>query len=129
MHRETTRRGYSQEDRGRAMSTRAAQIAIAIENATLYERLAREEQRMDRDLAMAREVQHHLLPPSCPSLPGAELAARYNPAHAIGGDMYDFLDYKLPHACITLGHVSGKSTSAPLYAALVSGSTRSLGHR
>src|SRR5262249_42395259 len=102
---EQTRRGYFQEDHTRAMSTLAAQIAIAIENATLYERLAREEQRLERDLAMAREVQHHLLPPSCPNLPGAELAARYNPAHAIGGDMYDFLDYKPPRACITVGDV------------------------
>src|SRR5260370_32550304 len=128
MHRETTRRGYSQEDRGRAMSTRAAQIAIAIENATLYERLAREEQRMDRDLAMAREVQHHLLPPSWSSLPGAELAARYTPAHAIGGDIYDFLDYKFPRAFITVSDVSGKGAPAALYAALVSGIVRSVAH-
>jgi sigma-B regulation protein RsbU (phosphoserine phosphatase) len=124
---EHTRRGYFQEDHVRAMSTLAAQIAIAIENATLYERLAREERRLERDLAMAREVQLHLLPPECPScLPGAELAARYNPAHAIGGDMYDFLDYKLPRAFITVGDVSGKGAPAALYAALVSGIIRSL---
>jgi sigma-B regulation protein RsbU (phosphoserine phosphatase) len=125
---EHTRRGYFQEDHLRAMSTLAAQIAISIENATLYERLAREERRMERDLAMAREVQHHLLPPSAPVLRGAELAARYNPAHAIGGDMYDFLDYKLPRACITVGDVSGKGAPAALYAALVSGIIRSLAH-
>ncbi|HEY6305371.1 MAG TPA: GAF domain-containing protein [Candidatus Angelobacter sp.] len=125
---EHTRRGYFQEDHVRAMSTLAAQIAIAIENATLYERLAREEQRLERDLAMAREVQLHLLPPSLPSLPGAELAARYNPAHAIGGDMYDFLEYKLPRACITVGDVSGKGAPAALYAALVSGIIRSVAH-
>jgi sigma-B regulation protein RsbU (phosphoserine phosphatase) len=125
---EHTRRGYFQEDHVRAMSTLASQIAISIENATLYERLAREEQRMERDLAMAREVQHHLLPPFAPLLPGAELAARYNPAHAIGGDMYDFLDYKLPRACITVGDVSGKGAPAALYAALVGGIIRSLAH-
>jgi phosphoserine phosphatase RsbU/P len=123
---EHTRRGYFSEDHVRAMSTLAAQIAISIENATLYERLAREEQRLERDLAMAREVQHHLLPPACPSLPRAELAARYNPAHAIGGDMYDFLDYKPPRACVTVGDVSGKGAPAALYAALVSGIIRSL---
>jgi sigma-B regulation protein RsbU (phosphoserine phosphatase) len=125
---EHTRRGYFHEDHVRAMSTLAAQIAISIENATLYERLAREEQRMERDLAMAREVQTHLLPPSVPDLPGVELAARYNPAHAIGGDMYDFPDYKPPRACITVGDVSGKGAPAALYAALVSGVLRSLAH-
>jgi len=56
------------------------------------------------------------------------VAARYNPAHAIGGDMYDFLDYKLPRACITVGDVSGKGAPAALYAALVSGIIRSLAH-
>src|SRR5260221_8981166 len=110
------------------MTTLAAQIAIAIENARLYERLSREEQRLERDLAMAREVQHHLLPPSCPVLKNAELAARFNPAHAIGGDMYDFLDYKTPRACITIRDVSRKGAPAALYSALVSGILRNLAH-
>lgn len=123
---EHTRRGYFNDDHLRTMTTLAAQIAIAIENAQLYERIAREEQRMERDLAMAREVQHHLLPPSCPVLKGAELAARFNPANAIGGDMYDFPDYKPPRACIMIGDVSGKGAPAALYAALVSGIVRSL---
>lgn len=121
---EHTRRGYFNEDHVRTVSTLAAQIAIAIENARLYERIAREEQRLERDLAMAREVQHHLLPPTVPRLQNAEVAARFNPAHAIGGDLYDFLDYTLPRACIVVGDVSGKGAPAALYAALVSGILR-----
>jgi len=123
---EHTRRSYFNDDHLRTMTTLAAQIAIAIENARLYERIAREEQRMERDLAMAREVQHHLLPPSCPVLKCADVAARFNPATAIGGDMYDFPDYKPPRACIVIGDVSGKGAPAALYAALVSGIVRSL---
>jgi len=123
---EHTRRGYFNDDHVRTISTLAAQIAIAIENAQLYERIAREEQRLERDLSMAREVQEHLLPPSLPVLKNAELAACFNPAHAIGGDMYDFLDYKPPRACIVVGDVSGKGAPAALYAALVSGIVRSL---
>jgi sigma-B regulation protein RsbU (phosphoserine phosphatase) len=123
---EHTRRGYFTEDHVRTITTLAAQIAIAIENATLYERIAKEEQRMERDLAMAREVQHHLLPPTCPALKNAEVAARFNPAHAIGGDMYDFLDYKQPRACLIVSDVSGKGAPAALYAALVSGIIRSI---
>jgi phosphoserine phosphatase RsbU/P len=123
---EHTRRGYFNEDHVRTMMTLASQIAIAVENATLYERLAREEQRMERDLAMAREVQHHLLPPTVPVLQNAEMATRFSPAHAIGGDMYDFLDYKAPRACIIVSDVSGKGAPAALYAALVSGVIRSV---
>jgi sigma-B regulation protein RsbU (phosphoserine phosphatase) len=43
--------------------------------------------------------------------------------------MYDFLDYKPPRACITVGDVSGKGAPAALYAALVSGIIRSLAHQ
>lgn len=123
---EHTRRGYFNEDHVRTMSTLAGQIAITIENAQLYERITLEEQRLERDLSMAREVQHHLLPPAVPVLKNAEVAARFNPAHAIGGDLYDFLDYKPPRACIAIGDVSGKGAPAALYAALVSGIVRSL---
>src|ERR1051326_2440660 len=110
---EHTRRGYFTDDHLRTVSTLAAQVAIAIENATLYERIAREEQRMERDLAMAREVQHHLLPAISPRMSGAEVAARFNPAHAIGGDLYDFLDYTLPRACIVVGVVRGAGQRYP----------------
>jgi phosphoserine phosphatase RsbU/P len=123
---EHTRKGFFTEEHVRTMTTLAAQIAIAVENARLYERIAREEQRMQRDLAMAREVQHHLLPPTVPNLRNAQVAARFNPAHDIGGDMYDFLDYKPPRACMVVSDVSGKGAPAALYAALVSGIIRSV---
>lgn len=123
---EHTRKGFFTEEHVRTITTLAAQIAIAIENATLYERIAREEQRLEHDLAMAREVQLNLLPPAVPRLKNAEVAARFSPAHAIGGDMYDFLDYLLPRACLIVSDVSGKGAPAALYAALVSGIIRSV---
>ena len=123
---EHTRKGFFTEEHVRTITTLAAQIAISIENATLYERIAREEQRLERDLAMAREVQLNLLPPAVPRLEHAQVAARFSPAHAIGGDMYDFLDYLLPRACLLVSDVSGKGAPAALYAALVSGIIRSV---
>ncbi len=47
---EHTRAHYFNEDHERAMTTLAAQIAIAIENARLYQRVAQQEQRLERDL-------------------------------------------------------------------------------
>jgi len=93
---EHTRRGYFTEDHLRTVSTLAAQVAIAIENATLYERIAREEQRMERDLAMARGSAASSASAHVSQYGRREVAARFNPAHAIGGDLYDFLDYTLP---------------------------------
>lgn len=122
---ENTRRNYYNEDHVRTLTTLASQIAIAIENARLYERVAREEQRMERDLSMAREIQVRLLPQCCPEMRGAELAAKFEPALTIGGDMFDFLEYSGGRVALTLGDVSGKGAPAALYAALVSGLLRS----
>ena len=63
---EHTKRNYFNEDHVRIMTTMAAQVAIAIENATLYERIARQEKRLEQDLALARELQFRLLPPKLP---------------------------------------------------------------
>jgi phosphoserine phosphatase RsbU/P len=122
---EHTRRGYFTEDHMRTLSTLAAQIAIAIENARLYQRVTREEQRLERDLAMAREIQFRLLPACCPTIANAELAAKFVPARELGGDMYDFIRYAGRRTAIAIGDVSGKGAPAALYAALASGILRS----
>jgi sigma-B regulation protein RsbU (phosphoserine phosphatase) len=123
---EHTRRGYFNEDHVRIMTTMAAQVAIAIENATLYERIARQEKRLEQDLALARELQFRLLPPKLPVFRHTEVASRFAPARQIGGDLYDFLKYG-GHGVtgIAVGDVSGKGAPAAIYAALVSGIVRS----
>ncbi len=123
---EHTRVNYYNDDHQRTLTTLAGQIAIAISNARLYERIYEEEQRMERDLQMAREVQIRLLPPLPAPLPNAEFAARFLPARSIGGDVYDFIPYGDGRVAIALGDVSGKAAPAALYAALVSGILRSL---
>ena len=56
----------------------------------------------------------------------ADIAAKYSPAHAIGGDMYDFLQYGGGAIGIAVGDVSGKGAPAALFAALVGGMLRSM---
>ncbi len=122
---EHTRRGYFTEDHKRTLTTLAAQIAITIENAQLYEQIARQEKRLERDLELARELQFRLLPQALPKLPNIELHAKFVPARAIGGDLYDFVSYSLSRLGIVVGDVSGKGAPAAIYAALVSGILRS----
>ena len=122
---EHTRRGFFTEDHERTITTLAAQIAIAIENARLYEEIARQERRLERDLAMARELQFRLLPQSLPKLANLEIAAKFSPARAIGGDLYDFLSYSQSRTALVIGDISGKGAPAAIYAALVSGILRS----
>jgi phosphoserine phosphatase RsbU/P len=123
---EHTRVNYFNDDHQRTLTTLAGQIAISIANARLYQRIHEEEQRMERDLDMAREVQLRLLPPTPPQPRRAEIAARFLAARAIGGDVYDFLDYGPGRTALAVGDVSGKAAPAALYAALVSGILRSL---
>ena len=122
---EHTRRGFFTEDHKRTITTLAAQVAIALENARLYEQIARQERRLERDLALARELQFRLLPPSMPKLENLEVAAKFVPARAIGGDLYDFVHYSGARLGIVIGDVSGKGAPAAIYAALVSGILRS----
>jgi sigma-B regulation protein RsbU (phosphoserine phosphatase) len=122
---EHTRRGFFTDDHRRTMMTLAAQVAIAIENARLYEEIARQERRLERDLALARELQMRLLPQSRPKLAHLDVAAKFIPARAIGGDLYDFIPYSLSRLGIVIGDVSGKGAPAAIYAALVSGILRS----
>ena len=122
---EHTRKGFFTEEHKRTITTLAAQIAIAIENARLYEEIARQERRLERDLALARELQVRLLPQTRPNLNNLDVAAKFVPARAIGGDLYDFIPYSLSRLGIVIGDVSGKGAPAAIYAALVSGILRS----
>jgi sigma-B regulation protein RsbU (phosphoserine phosphatase) len=137
---EHTRVNYYNEEHQTTLSTLAAQVAISIANARLYQRISEEEQRLERDLEMAREVQLRLLPGTPPQPRRAEIATAFLPARSIGGDVYDFIDYGTPgnalyktsqrkRIAIVLGDVSGKAAPAALYAALVSGILRSLAAR
>jgi phosphoserine phosphatase RsbU/P len=122
---EHTRRGFFTEEHLRTMTTLAAQIAIAIENARLYEEIGRQERRLERDLSLARELQIRLLPQSRPKLAHLDVAAKFVPARTIGGDLYDFIPYSMARLGLVIGDVSGKGAPAAIYAALVSGILRS----
>ena len=123
---EHTRRDYFSGEHARLVKTLAAQIAISIENARLYEKIERQEQRLEKDLQLARELQYRLLPQRIPELGNAEVAARSVPARAVGGDLYDYVSYAdTDRTAIAIGDVSGKGAPAALYGALVSGILRS----
>ena len=123
---ESPQLNYFTDEHVRILSTLAPQIAVAIENARLYERVVRSEARMERDLERAREIQLHLMPALSPTIPGLEVSARFLPARELGGDLYDFLKYGKDRHVLTIGDVSGKGAPAALYGAMTLGILRSL---
>jgi sigma-B regulation protein RsbU (phosphoserine phosphatase) len=121
---EHTKPHFFTEDHERILTTLAAQVAIAIENARLYQAVRAQERQLERDIAMAREVQLRLLPSTAPEHKNADMAVRFLPARTIGGDLYDFVEYAPGRTAIVLGDVSGKAAPAALFAAMVSGIMR-----
>ncbi len=116
--------GFERDDVD-AIGVFAAQAALAIDNARLFEeRLDRE--RLSRELAIAREVQRKLLPQKVPALGGLSIAAASVPAQEVGGDYYDFLQLDPERLAFVIADVSGKGTSAAFYMAEMQGIFRSL---
>jgi sigma-B regulation protein RsbU (phosphoserine phosphatase) len=123
---ESPQLNYFTEDHVQTLSILAANLAVALENARLYEQVADGEARMERDLQAAKRIQGALLRPVPTGDYGLDVAARYVSAREVCGDLYDFLRYGPQQLGIALGDVSGKGTAAALYGAVAIGIMRSL---
>jgi sigma-B regulation protein RsbU (phosphoserine phosphatase) len=123
---ESPQLNYFTDDHVQTLSILAANLAVSLENARLYERLARDEARLERDLQAAKRIQGALLRPVPTEDYGLDMAARYLSAREVCGDLYEFLRYGPQQLGIALGDVSGKGTAAALYGAVAIGIMRSL---
>jgi phosphoserine phosphatase RsbU/P len=108
------------------LSILAANLAVSLENARLYEQVARDEARLDRDLQAAKRIQGALIRPVPSEDYDLDMAARYLSAREVCGDLYEFLRYGPQQLGIALADVSGKGTAAALYGAVAIGIMRSL---
>jgi phosphoserine phosphatase RsbU/P len=117
------------EDHARTLVLLAPSIAIAIENARLYDELEERERLLQEDMKAAFELQTILLPAEAPEVEGLKIAIGLRPARQISGDIYDFIEYKDSHVSIAFGDSSGKGAAAALYGAMVNGLMRSIGPR
>ena len=123
---ESPQTNYFTDDHVQTLSILAANLAVSLENARLYEQVARDESRLERDLQAAKRIQGALLRTVPSEDFGLDMAARYLSAREVGGDLYDFLRYGPQQLGIALGDVSGKGTAAALYGAVAIGIMRSL---
>jgi sigma-B regulation protein RsbU (phosphoserine phosphatase) len=101
----------------------ANHFALMLENARLTERIV-EHERLQRDLALAAEVQKRLLPRQSLETAVVALAAVSLPARSVGGDYYDFLDLPGQRTAIALADVAGKGVAAALIMSVVQASLR-----
>ena len=83
---------------------------------------ARERERIEHELQVARRIQQASLPKEVPELEGWEITPYYQPAREVGGDFYDFFELQDGWVGVVVGDATGKGVPA----ALVMASTRSM---
>ncbi len=91
-----------------------------------YVREITQQQRLQQELDIAREVQSSLLPRSVPEVEGIDLAAVCLAANEVGGDYYDFIPLENHRLGIAIGDVSGKGIQAAFFMTLAKGFLQTL---
>jgi sigma-B regulation protein RsbU (phosphoserine phosphatase) len=110
----------------RLLQALSSHVAVAIQNARLFQQERRERERMSREAHEARAIQQALLPRSSPYVPGFAISGLSVPAGAVGGDWYDFIPLDDGRWGLVLADVSGKGTAAALLMSATRGMLRSL---
>lgn len=87
--------------------------AVKIENARLIQQ-AIEKEKMEKELALASQIQKNLLPGKNPECQNYDLAGYNLTCYQVGGDYYDFIELPPDRLAIVIADVSGKGVSAAL---------------
>jgi serine phosphatase RsbU (regulator of sigma subunit) len=95
------------------LASLAMQAAVAIENARFHER-ALEWQRVETDLAAARDIQRSLLPQQMPEISGYSIAAHSVTCYEVGGDYLDIVPLPSGDMIFVVADVAGKGLSSAL---------------
>lgn len=100
-------------------------MALALENARMHREIV-EKQRLEKEMALARQIQRSLLPDAPPVVPGYELAVLNEPCFEVGGDYYDFLNLGPQTLLLVIADVEGKGVSSALVMSNLQATLRAL---
>ncbi len=95
------------------LSAFASQAAVALQRARIGRDLL-ERRRLERELAIARDIQRSFLPSAAPDVPGFDLAGTSISHDEVGGDYYDFIPVSQSRLGLAIADVSGKGIPAAL---------------
>lgn len=88
-------------------------VAVAIENKRLFKRQL-EQERYDREINLAREVQQMLIPENLPYGDRYQFGSIYKPHLNVGGDYIDFLKFDEDRFVFCIADISGKGVAAAI---------------
>ncbi|MDH3198864.1 MAG: SpoIIE family protein phosphatase [Candidatus Krumholzibacteria bacterium] len=95
------------------LETFAEQLALVLQNADLLS-ASLEQERLKREVMLARDIQLSLLPAAAPSVPGLELHGIMVSSNEVGGDYYDYFPLDEHRLAVAIGDVSGKGIPAAM---------------
>lgn len=101
----------------------ANQASIAMDNARLHEEAVKQ-RALQRDLEVASQMQHALLPARSPEVAGYHFFSFYESALMVGGDYYDYVMLPEDRFAVIVGDVAGKGVSAAILMAKLSSDVR-----
>ena len=95
-------------------------VAVAVDNSLLLKEQLKQ-QKMEQELAIAKQVQESILPPDVNATSGVEIGAVYFPARDVGGDFYNVVHLTESRFLVVIGDVSNKGVPAALVMSACSG--------
>jgi serine phosphatase RsbU (regulator of sigma subunit) len=101
--------------------------ALMEETSARLRRADEDRKREAQELEAAQVIQKQFLPEEPPSLSGWNISTHYQPARAVGGDFYDFLELPDGRVAVVIGDATDKGIPAALVMATTHGILRSEG--
>jgi serine phosphatase RsbU (regulator of sigma subunit)/anti-sigma regulatory factor (Ser/Thr protein kinase)/TolA-binding protein len=115
--------GEIQDEMDIDTSTEIGEIAQAFSEITNRFRESQknlaDQERLQKEMQVAQEIQQTLLPSEFPDLEGYELASYYEAAREVGGDYYDFVEVDKDTLGIAVADVSGKGVPGSLVMTMI----------
>ncbi len=78
-----------------------------------------EKERLQKEMQVAQEIQHTLLPAAFPEIEGFEIGSYYEAAKEVGGDYFDFVEVDRDTMGIVVADVSGKGVPGSLVMTMI----------
>jgi sigma-B regulation protein RsbU (phosphoserine phosphatase) len=104
-------------------STEIGEIAQAFSDITMKLRESQvnlaEQERLQKEMQVAQEIQQTLLPSDFPQVEGYEISSYYAAAKEVGGDYYDFVEVDKDTIGIVVADVSGKGVPGSLVMTMI----------
>jgi anti-anti-sigma factor len=78
-----------------------------------------EQERLQKEMQVAQEIQHSLLPRNVPTISGYDIGSLYRAAKEVGGDYYDFVHVDEETVGVVVADVSGKGVPGSLVMTMI----------